>query len=369
MSVGHSSSITAHPFFTEGNVAEIRPLLDAAEELKFAAGEVIFEAGSEPDSLYLVAQGDVDFLAPYGSDEHRTVSSATAGEYFGEIGVLTGRPRSLRAIARNDVIVARIPEKALSAYLKNIPGPVEKLMFSLVRHLHDTTDHYLEDMVRQEKMALVGTMVNTILHDFKNPFCIISMGAQMLAQRHHDEQTLKLCRTMEEQVQRMFDMATELSEFSRGAHRFDFRRFDLREFVDRFRELNSPFFEWPGVVVDVDVPDMMIEGEPQRLMRVLQNLVGNALEALPDGKGRVSIKGRTEDDKLILQVSDTGHGIPPEIVARFWEPFVTHGKRNGTGLGSAIVKSIVEAHHGTVTFESKQNVGTTFTITLPIKQG
>lgn len=363
-----TSSVARHPFFSGGKPADMTMLLDAAEELHFRPGDLVFERGSDSDGIYLVIKGTVEFRAHYGAGDVRTVSTAGEGEYFGEIAVLTGQKRSLRAVARDDVTLARIPAAALESYLSNIPGPIEKMVLSLVGHLHDTTDHYLTDMVKQEKIAMVGTMVNTIIHDFKNPFCMISLGAQMLSQKHSDEQTRRICKTMEEQVQRMVEMAAELSEFSLGRHNLVFRPVHLRALLGRFRDLNFPFFEQDGVEISIEVPDVLVEMEPQRMMRVFQNLVGNALEALPNGKGKISITGNVEGDKLKIFITDTGKGIPEEIQPRFWEPFVTHGKRNGTGLGTAVVKSILDGHHGTVSFTTAPEKGTTFTIVLPLKQ-
>lgn len=370
MSVGKVSSVTAHPFFLEQGGDEADILRAAATEMRLQTGDVVFEAGTESDGLYLVIEGSVAFQAKEAADRLRTVSRAAAGEFFGEIGVLTGQKRSLRAVAEGRCLLAHIPAGAMESYLSKIPGPVEKLLYSLVRHLHETTHHYLADMVRQEKMAMVGSMMNTIVHDFKNPFCMISLGAQMMAVRHTDPQTQRICKTIEEQIQRMVDMATEIGEFSKGQIRYSFRKVDLRELLDRFRELNFPFFERPGVTINIESPSLIIDAEPQRLLRVFQNLVGNALEALPDGKGTVTITVAPDGpDWVDIRVKDTGSGIPAEVQARFWEPFVTHGKRNGTGLGSAIVKSIVEAHFGKIRFDTEPGKGTTFIIRMPVKQG
>ena len=75
---------------------------------------------------------------------------------------------------------------------------------------------------------------------------------------------------------------------------------------------------------------------------------------------------RTEGDRIIYKVGDTGCGIPAEMQPRIFEPFITHGKSKGTGLGLAIVKSVVESHGGTISLHSKPGIGTTFEISLPV---
>ena len=101
-----------------------------------------------------------------------------------------------------------------------------------------------------------------------------------------------------------------------------------------------------------------------RFLRVLGNLVKNAREAMPTG-GSLAISTDLADGWLRLRIADTGVGIPPEVLPRLFEPFVTHGKAGGTGLGMAIAKSVVEAHGGMIAVRSEVQCGTTVEIHLP----
>ena len=108
--------------------------------------------------------------------------------------------------------------------------------------------------------------------------------------------------------------------------------------------------------------------DPDRFLRVLQNLVSNAREVLtPYRNGVVSLSARRERDSAVILLSDNGPGIPKEIRSTLFEPFVSHGKPNGTGLGLAIAKAVVEAHHGVIDFETSRK-GTTFVIHLPLTE-
>lgn len=102
-----------------------------------------------------------------------------------------------------------------------------------------------------------------------------------------------------------------------------------------------------------------------RFGRVILNLVKNAVEAMKNG-GIIWVGARREGAHVIFKVGDTGCGIPAALQARIFEPFITHGKSGGTGLGLAIVKSVVESHGGTISLHSKEGIGTTFEISLPI---
>jgi signal transduction histidine kinase len=101
-----------------------------------------------------------------------------------------------------------------------------------------------------------------------------------------------------------------------------------------------------------------------RLARCLANIVKNAIEALGD-EGTITIEFREAGTELQVSISDSGPGIPEAIRSRIFEPFVTYGKKNGTGLGMAIAKSTVDAHGGRIWLESEIGIGTTFHVVLP----
>lgn len=357
-----------HPFFAKVSQEELKRLLEASELLDFGDREIIFEEGSVSDSFYLILSGRVSFRKKLATGHLLTVSVSEAGGYFGEIGVLSDEPRALQAEAYGPSQLLKVSGSGLKTYLNNMPGPMENLLRSVIWHLHQTTRHYVEDMLHQEKMAIVGSMMNTIIHDFKNPFCLISLSSQLLRQKHPDKETENLCRNIEKQVDRMVEMAGELAEFSRGESELKTMSIHLPALMTEFQNLNFPFFDNEHIQVDVDLPEVTVIGEKTKLFRVFQNLIGNAIEAIGDEPGAVRVSGRILRDQHVVEIriSDNGNGIPESIRDRFFEPFVTFGKSEGTGLGSAIVKSIVEAHGGTIRFETETGKGTTFYITLPL---
>ncbi len=361
--------IAEHPFFKEVPGQSVSDLIRFAKTLRLAPETPIFEEGSVSDALYLVLKGRVSFSKQAGNRE-RSISYADAGDFFGEIGLFTGQPRSLSAVAGpNGATLARLPKESLIEFINQTPGPIEKILQSVISHLDHTTRHYVEDMLQQEKMAVVGSMVSTIIHDFKNPFTLISLSAQILATRHPDLETQKFCHSIEAQIRRMVEMANEISEFSRGEQHLQVKRVSLPDLMERFRELNEPYFQQKSVSLDVKVDPIDIDAEEAKLLRVLQNLVGNALDAveeLPHGKIEVGLHS-VDSDTVEITVKDNGKGVPEAIRDTFFEPFVTYGKSRGTGLGTAIVKSIVKAHSGSISFESNAN-GTTILIRLPKRQ-
>ena len=360
--------LKAHPFFKQMDKESVEALTRSALIQNLPRGTVIFEENDISDSIYLVLDGTIGFGKKVRNRGHIGISQSHKGEFFGEIGVLSNDRRALRAVAKTDCSIACIPGAAIMNYLRKMPGPVQGLLQSIIVHLQGTTRQFVEDRVHQEKMALIGNMTNTIIHDFKNPFCLISLSSQLLRQRHRDEESLKLCQNIERQVDRMVSMVTELAEFSRGEHSIVKNKLKLKDLFEEFRSLNNPYFSSTKVQVTIDVPDVIILGAKPKLFRVLQNLIGNAIEAFGEKEGKVSITGSVvhSENQVQLFIEDNAGGIPESIRDRLFEPFVSYGKREGTGLGTAIARSIIEAHGGSISFRTETGRGTIFTIILPL---
>lgn len=362
--------LQAHPFFKQMDKESVESLTRSALIQKLPRGTVIFEEGDISDSIYLVLDGTIGFSKKIRNRGHIRISQSQKAEFFGEIGVLTNDRRSLRAVAKTDCSIACIPGAAVVNYLRKMPGPVQGLLQSIIVHLKGTTRQFVDDRVHQEKMALIGNMTNTIIHDFKNPFCLISLSSQLLRQRHREPESQKLCQNIEKQVDRMVSMVTELAEFSRGEHSIVKVKIRLKELFDEFRSLNNPYFDSTKISVSIDMPEAVILGSKPKLFRVLQNLIGNAIEAFGEKEGSVKITGSVvhSENQAEIYIEDNAGGIPEQIRDRLFEPFVSYGKREGTGLGTAIARSIIEAHGGHINFRTETGRGTIFTITLPLSR-
>ena len=359
--------LTEHPFIQSISKARRDAILGEIEILNLKHDDVIFRENSEPDALYVILEGFVVFTKekPDGSNQH--VSTSGEGSFFGEVGVFTGEQRALDASAQSDCIVGRVPEQTVKKIIEDAE-PVKKVLESVIAHLKSTTSHYMKEVMRKEKLSLVGTMISSILHDFKNPFSIISLGSHIIQQRHgkNDPTTAKICTDIEAQIRRMLDMANDLAAFARGGGEIEIAQITMAQLSEDFRELNAPFFQDEGVTVEMHPNNVSLQGDASKLLRVLQNLVGNAIDAIhqTEKPGTIVITAIDKGDTIYLSVCDNGPGIPDKIQSRFFEPFVTLDKSGGTGLGTAIVRSIVDAHLGNIMFATSSS-GTTLTIQLP----
>ncbi len=357
-----------HPFIQSISVDRRDGLVNEVEILDLEDGAVIFDENSAPDALFLILKGNVAFTKEKLDGSLQNVSQSGEGSFFGEVGVFTGEHRALGAMATGPCQIARVPEVTVKKIIEDAE-PVRRILESVIHHLKSTTDHYMDEVMRTEKLTLVGTMVSSLLHDFKNPFSIISLGSNLIGQRYKDDpKTARICENMEAQIRRMVNMANDLAAFARGDSQIEIAHVDVGQLFETFRELNTPFFKDQTVALEMHANGTSLQGDASKLLRVLQNLISNSIEAIhsADIDGKVEVEATADERCVTLTLKDNGPGIPEDIRESFFEPFITRGKNEGTGLGTAIVKSIIDAHHGEIEFETSA-LGTTFTIRLPKK--
>jgi signal transduction histidine kinase len=160
-------------------------------------------------------------------------------------------------------------------------------------------------------------------------------------------------------------MQREVLEFARGERSIFVRKVFLRKFfADIARQIELEIAKRP-IELQIDVDSKLVARfDEGRMARAIHNLARNAIEAMADSGGKLSIEARQENSDLVIIVRDTGPGIPAEIEGRLFQSFVTMGKKDGTGLGLAIVRKIAEEHGGSVTVSSSPS-GAAFTLRLP----
>ncbi|MBE9145492.1 ATP-binding protein [Planktothrix mougeotii] len=362
--------LVSHRFISYFDAPEAQQLCDLAVVEKFTDQSIIFEEGEDPSFLYLVLEGQVEFKKQASFNQYQTVAVAKANDFFGEFGVLDGQPRSARAMAAGKIKLAKISRPHLMEILSNAKGKVILNLFSyIIHHLRVTTNQYVNQLVRKEKMELVGEMVNTILHDFRSPFTGIQLSSAMLKEMHPDEETEEWCDLISMQIQRMLGMAEEVLEFAKGSTVLYRRPVYVAKMLEHFEKLNRVYFQSTQVEFSVNADDdCIIYVDENKLIRVFQNLVGNAVEAFEKPGGKIVITTSKTPGWVTIAIADNGPGIPEAIREHLFDAFVTYGKRSGTGLGTAIAKSIIDAHGGKIEFKSIAHEGTTFYILLPETQ-
>jgi PAS domain S-box-containing protein len=278
--------------------------------------------------------------------------------------------------------------------------------------LEDVTDRVqLEQIARQsEKMAAVGTLAAGIAHEINNPIGIITSRVELMLmearERRLAPEVIKDLQVVEKHAGRVAKITQGLLSFSRQAP-WKLTAVDLNQIVEEVLLLVEKQLAKERIALKKDLAlDLpKIRGSANHLEQVVVNLVTNAREAMPNGgtlriataihrapivtdrTGEAQVGGRSSDfgetsassveplsravvehPGVEIQVTDTGQGIPPEVLPRIFDPFFTT-KKQGTGLGLSITYGIVREHGGTITVESRLGEGSTFVIQFPIPGG
>jgi signal transduction histidine kinase len=222
-----------------------------------------------------------------------------------------------------------------------------------------------EDLIQQERLTTIGRLSTSMVHDLRNPLAAIYGGAEMLVDTDLPPGHVKrLAGNIYRASRRIQELLQDLLNVSRGrTQAIEVCR--LREVAAAACESLASAAEAQHVEIALDIPpEIEVPLERSRMERVFANLIGNSLEAMPDG-GTVRIGAHLKDDTVVVHVEDNGPGIAPEIRARLFEPFVTAGKRNGMGLGLALTRQTVTEHGGEMWVESEPGRGARFSFRLP----
>lgn len=226
-----------------------------------------------------------------------------------------------------------------------------------------------EERERTARLTSIGRLLSQVIHDFKTPMTLISGYVQLM--QNADDPALRADFT--QKILRQFDvlsgMQREVLEFARGERTLFVRKVYLHKFFSEMREQLSHEFDGRAIELSMDVDNKAVARfDEARIARAIQNLTRNAIEAMADQGGELSIEAKMDGEDLLIAVSDTGPGIPEEVQGRLFQSFVTAGKKGGTGLGLAIVKKIVDEHGGEITAAPRER-GARFEIRLPQSKG
>ena len=225
---------------------------------------------------------------------------------------------------------------------------------------------------RQEKLATLGTLAAGIAHEIRNP--LTSLKARLYTLEKHLRgvpAARKDTDIISAEISRLEHVVQDILSFARPSDP-KLETIAAETVIREVRGLMSPDLESRGLQLPTECsPELLIRADSSRLKQVLINLVRNAAEAM-NGPGTITLSARAaraalggrEIDAVILEVSDTGKGIPPEVEKRLFDPFFST-KETGTGLGLPIAARIVEKHGGMLQYQTRPGHGTTFGVVLP----
>jgi GAF domain-containing protein/two-component sensor histidine kinase len=220
-----------------------------------------------------------------------------------------------------------------------------------------------------ERLAAVGRVAGTVAHDLRGPLSGIINSADFLARPKVSVATRKkMCEGIVAAARRLISTVQGILDYARDGHMStNFAPCHLSEFIQEVVDVFQVDFKERKIYVDMKwgyKGEVKIDSD--RMAQVIHNIVANARDAMPDG-GKLTVTTGRENSWVNLSFTDTGPGVPPELMDRIFDPFVSHGKKKGAGLGLSIARRIVEEHGGKIWTENSSQGGATFVIQLPLQ--
>ena len=224
------------------------------------------------------------------------------------------------------------------------------------------------ELLDAERLATIGRMASSISHDLRDSLAAVMANAEFLCESILTPgQREDLYAEIRVAVDQMTDLIESLLEFSRTRESLRPSYGDVRSAVDRAVQGVKAHPEFQRIRIRIS-GEGSTEGwfDFKKLERALLNLLLNACEVVPAESGKADISLKRKGETLEIRVEDNGPGIADAVRDRLFEPFVSHGKENGTGMGLTVVQKILQDHGGDVVVERTSSAGTTFLVTIPL---
>ncbi|MFH0783585.1 MAG: ATP-binding protein [Pseudomonadota bacterium] len=227
-----------------------------------------------------------------------------------------------------------------------------------------------DQLVQSKKLSSIGTLTAGVAHQLNNPLNNISTSCQIVMSELESGDAVfinRMLKNIEQETLRARDVVKGLLEFSR-VQDFSLRPSQLADVVRRaVRLVQSQVPSDISIHVEI-AEDLIVPMDTQRMQEVFLNLIINAAQAI-NGSGKITITAVQDNnaEEIVIEVRDTGQGIPEEIQGRLFDPFYTTKEEGqGTGLGLSVVYGIIQKHYGNITVKSSPGQGASFFISLPL---
>lgn len=377
-------------FFKDLADDEVRNIEALCKQDEFERGQIIFRENAPAERFFIVIDGMVEVWKDYASPSPDLLAVHGRGHLFGEMALIDDLPRSATVVAKTDTRVLYLFRREFDRVLRENPPVALSILRSLSAVVRTSNESFVEDLrhrnaelerayrelqvaqdelLRSERLSTLGKMSSMILHDIRNPISILRGFGEMIQLVADDPEKVRTyASSTVREADRLNQLANELLDYSRGEIRLDVGVVPVSTLFGRVVESMHERLTARDVSIEVEneVGEPVLLDE-ERMLRVLVNLCDNARKAMSRGDSLV-LRASSDGRDLAITVRDTGRGMDEAVVEHIFEPFYSSSPDGGTGLGMVIVKSVVEAHRGSITVESEPGEGTTVTLRLPLQR-
>lgn len=375
-------------FFHDLSDVQLKALAEKCQVAHYPRETVIFTEQSRAERFFIVASGSVGVWKNYYTDKPDLLGEHCAGHLFGEMGLIDDQPRSATVVTQVDCTLLYVEKADFlelvkhhcemgMAIIRSMSAMMRTSNESFVSDLRkrnqdlETTNFELkrahQELLRGERLSNLGKFSSLILHDIRNPLSIIKGYTELIEMHATDaEQVRAYTKTLMNEIQRLNSITNEFLDYSRGEIRLDLSVVEMKDLFDWLRgSVEKNFIESGKELIFCNEVSRPVLLDLMRIQRVWYNLAENARKALETG-GKLTISAWNDDTSLYIEFKDTGVGMDKETQAAMFEPFFSRSSKGGTGLGMVIVKSVVEAHSGSISVSSSRGEGTSIQLSLPL---
>ena len=253
---------------------------------------------------------------------------------------------------------------------------IQRTGVNAAAEIKELNNRLLKELAQKERLASLGQASAEFVHDLGNPLTIVWGYVQLLAKKLEQSekedgatnQTSKELNIIEQNVRLCRELLTMWQSYG-SVEASPHKAISVTQIVREVVKGVSPMAVQNGVRLDCNLCDdpCTLLGDSVQITRAIQNVLINALQASAEKKGSVTVSSERKDFYVDVRVQDTGDGITPAQMSKIFDPyFTTKQGKSGTGLGLYITKKVVEDHNGSIKVESTPQVGSTFTIRLPL---
>ena len=355
----------------------------------FGNRSIVFREGDSAEKFYVIKSGYVEIWKGYGSTEAVQLAVQGKGHIFGEMALVDDLDRSATILTiepaefitfthRDFEHIMKMRTSVTLSILRSLSFMVRTSNELVIQNLREQNKQLQkayfdlkqtqEELLRAERFSNMGKFASFILHDLRNPIAVMRGYAEMInLDVPEDSPWLDYSKKIMFEADHVTRFANEILDYSRGEIRLNYVLVTIDGlFLKAKSYLQDAFAKKNIHLIFENLCNKPMLIDEERILRALINIADNGRKAT-DAGGFVKFLATSVGSEVSISIQDNGEGMSEEVCQRVFEPFYSSSKKGGTGLGMLIVKNVIEAHQGHISIESKEKVGTTITLTLPVQ--